>query len=179
MRKFNIIAAVALAAVLLLGAGWYMLSPGWTVKAMVDAAQSGDGDRFSSYVDYPALRADMKAELTQRLQAEGRRDTSPEARIGVAMGLAMMGPIVDRMVSPKAMQSALARISSETKTGGAGNKGGDKPAKPEIHRQGLSRFLLAGKGRADSGLVFERRGLGWKLTGIDLPAEMKVEASRK
>jgi hypothetical protein len=183
MRRPIVLAGIALAALVAIVGGWYYVSPGITVKAMVEAAQEGDEARFSSYVDYDALRTDMKSELTNRLQEEARRDGSAEAKLGLAMGMAMMNPIVDSMLSPKAMQSAFANLAREQQAAKAKSGEGGKPADggkdtaakgsipadPEIQRQGLNRFIVTGKDTPGSGLVFERYGVGWKLAGIDLP----------
>ena len=183
-RKHLIIGGALLLALVALVGGWYYASPGLTVKAMVAAAQENDEARFSSYVDYDALRTDMKSELTSRLQEEAKRDGSAEAKLGLAMGMAMMGPIVDSMVSPKGMKTAFANLAKEqqaAKSQGQSKDGGTKgsfPADPEIRRQGLNRFIVTGKDTPDSGLVFERRGLSWKLSGIDLPPLAPKPASR-
>lgn len=189
MRKPIIIAGAALLALLVLVGGWYYASPGLTVKAMVDAAQKNDEAKFSSYIDYDALRADMKSELTARFQEEAKRDGSEQAKLGMAMGLAMMGPLVDSMVSPQLMKTAFAKLAKEQQAaakaqagkadGGKTSDGGAAiPADPEIRRQGLNRFIVTAKDTPDSGLVFERRGLGWKLSGIDLPPLPPQAAAR-
>jgi hypothetical protein len=180
VRKPIVLAGIALAALIALVGGWYYASPGMTVKAMVEAAQKNDEARFSSYIDYEALRADMKSELTTRLDAESKRDGSPDAKLAAAMGKAMINPIVDSMVSPKGMQSAFASLAKEqeaARTQGTETKKGSIPADPEIRRQGLNSFIVAGKDTPDSGLVFERRGLSWKLSGIDLPPARVKQAT--
>jgi hypothetical protein len=180
MRRTYIIAGAVVVALLAAVGAWYYASPGLTVKAMVEAARENDEARFSSYVDYEALRADMKTELTSRLQEEAKRDGSAEAKLGVAMGMAMMGPIVDSMVSPKGMSSAFAKLAQEQDA--AKGKGADKkgsiPADPQIRREGFNRFVVTGKDTPESGLVFERRGLSWKLSGIDLPPLAPKPAGR-
>jgi hypothetical protein len=185
MRRTTIIGGAALLLILLLAGGWYYVSPGLTVKSMVEAAQSNDEARFSSYVDYDALRTDMKTELTSRLQAEAKRDGSEEAKLGLAMGMAVMGPLVDSMVSPTGMKQAFANLANEQANAkgkaAAGDKGTAKVEKeePQIRRMGVNRFIVTGKDTPDSGLVFERRGLGWKLAGIDLPPLAPGEAPRQ
>ena len=192
MRKPIIFAGIAVLALVAIVGGWYYASPGLTVKAMVEAAQKNDEARFSSYVDYEALRTDMKAELTARLQEEAKRDGSAEAKLGLAMGMAMMGPIVDSMISPDGMKGAFASFAkdqqaatADAKSDGAKSGGGRAesrkkglPAEPQIRRQGLNRFIVTGKDTPASCLVFERRGLSWKLSGIDLPTMPAKAAPR-
>jgi hypothetical protein len=163
MRKTIIAAAAALLLLIVAGVGWYVFSPGWTIRSMVAAAKARDEARFSAYVDYPALRQDMKTELTARIQQESRKDRSPQAKVTAAIGLALIGPVVDRMVSPGAINQAFTNLTV------AAPKGNAKPATPQIRREGFNRFVVAGKDMPEAGLVFERRGLSWKLTGIDLP----------
>lgn len=102
------------------------------------------------------------------MKEEVAGDGSPQAKMAATMGLALIGPMVDRMVSPDSMKESFARIMKDDKAAGAAGKAA-KEEMPEIRRQGLNRFLVAGRNMPDSGLVFERRGLGWKLTGIELP----------
>jgi hypothetical protein len=181
MRKTYVAGGLALILVAA-AAIWYFASPGLTVQAMVKAAESNDEARFSSYVDYPALREDMKRELTARLEEEARRDGSAEAKVGLAMGMALMSPLVDSMVSPKGMKTAFANLAREEaavkKAEASGGKNEAGKPRPEIRRMGFNRFIVTGKDTPGSGLVFERRGLSWKLAGIDLPPSRAPNGSR-
>jgi hypothetical protein len=183
MRKSILVAGGVLLLALAAAAGWYVFSPAWTLKAMTDAARAGDDQRLSAYIDYPALRKDMKAELTGQIKAQSHRETSRERKLSLAVALALTGPMVDRMVSPGAMRAALSKLGDAGGKSGGGKSGasGSKRAvaKPRIQRDGVSRFLVTGEGRPDSGLVFERRGLSWKLVGIDLPKGMTADVERK
>ncbi|HEY0026834.1 MAG TPA: DUF2939 domain-containing protein [Allosphingosinicella sp.] len=180
-RKGYMVGGAVLLVILAVVGGWYYVSPGITVKAMVDAAKANDEAAFSAYVDYAALRTDLKSELSSRLQEEATRDGSAEAKLGLAMGMAMMGPIVDSMVSPAGMKTAFANLAKEQESvKGDGEKAqkGSIPADPKIRRDGFNRFVVTGKDTPESGLVFERRGLSWKLTGIDLPPLPAKPAAR-
>jgi hypothetical protein len=150
---------------------WDGLSPGLTLKAMVSAAKANDTDRLSSYIDYDALRQDMKTDLTARLEAEARKDKSPSGQMGLAMGKAMMGPMVDAMISPQGLKAAFASLDAAGKAAGGKGRQPAKPPKPVIERHSLNRFIVSNPATPGSGLVFERRGLGWKLSGIALPPE--------
>ena len=95
MTRRTVIAGGVLLLFVAAVAGWYYLSPGWTLRSMVEAAKADDEERFSSYVDYPALREDLSAEMGRRLKAEADRDGNPAAQLGAAMGMALMKPLVD------------------------------------------------------------------------------------
>ena len=59
---------------------------------------------LNAYVDYPTLRESLKAELMARMRAEAQKDKSGLGGLGMAIGSAMLGPLIDRLVSPDAMR---------------------------------------------------------------------------
>lgn len=168
MRRRYWIAGLAL--LLLLAAGWAWFSPGWTLAAMARAAEANDADALSAYVDYEALRRDLKADLGARLKAEARKENGPAAPLGLAIGEAMMGPVVDAIASPRGMRTTFAAMKRAGDAEGMRRDGEAGGFEPEIERRGLSGFLVRDPASSGSALVFERRGLGWKLVGIELPA---------
>lgn len=151
---------------------WYFYSPTYTLQEMKAAAQGNDSDAFSSYIDYPALREDMKAELMAQLIRESRKDKSGFGGLGVAIGSAMIGPIVDGMVSPAGIRAAF--IANRAKPSGKVGKAAMKPFelqdKPVIVRRSFSEFAVTSQKPDQGAMVFTRHGLGWKLSGIDLPS---------
>lgn len=171
-RRTAIAGGVVLLVLAVVGA-WYYLSPGWTLRSMVEAAKASDEERFSSYVDYAALREDLSAEMSRRLKAEADKDGNPAAQLGAAMGMALMKPLVDAMVSPQGMRIAFAALAKEEQDASQGKpgEGGKARQMPNIERIGLNRFRVSGETTPGQGFVFERRGLGWKLVGVDLAPE--------
>ena len=162
------LAAVAAALIVIAsGTVWYYASPLWTLKGMKDAAQSHDADALNAYIDYPALRKSLKAELKARMTAEARKDNSGFGALGMAFGSAVMGPMIDGLVSPAGMRAALLAERQENTPPAASVL--HLPKQPVIVRRNLSEFLVASRGQPDSGLVFERHGLSWKLSGVELP----------
>lgn len=162
------IAAIA-AALIVIGASslWYFESPAWTLKGMKDAAQSHDADALNDYIDYPALRKSLKAELMARMMAEAQKDNSSFGALGMAIGSAMMGPMIDGLVSPAGMRAALFASRTEKTTPAA--LALHVPEKPIIMRRNFSEFLVTAKDRPKGGLVFKRHGLSWMLSGVELP----------
>jgi Protein of unknown function (DUF2939) len=167
MGKSKLFAA-AIIAVLLVG-GWYWGSPFWTLRQMRDAAQSKDVDALASHVDFPALREDVKAELTASFMTEMGKDQGGLGGLGKAFGLAMADKMVDGMISPAGLRVMFAGADVADGPQKAGPKLGMDDV--EIERSGLSEFRLKSTKTGDDKpvLVFHRDGLSWKLAGIDLP----------
>ncbi len=170
MRKRYILAGMAV-LLLALGAGWYVLSPWWTVREMIEAAKAGKADALAARVDFPALRADLKTDLDSRLSAEARKDRSPQAQFGIALARSMMDKVVDAFISPGALAATFKTLDENAPPRSKTASSAKEIARPQIERIGLDRFRLEREGHAGSGFVFERHGLGWKLVGVDLPAD--------
>ena len=98
--KWKIAAVVAVLIVIAASALWQFESPAWTLKGMKDAAQSHDAEALNAYIDYPALRESLKAELMARMMAEAQKDKSGFGAVGMAFGSALMGPMIDGLCFP-------------------------------------------------------------------------------
>lgn len=99
-RKGRTLAFASAALLLLLAAGWWFGSPWWTLWRIREAAQAGDSEALTGYIDFPALRASTREQLG----------------LGPFGGL-VAGPAVDALISPKALRLALGKGRSG---GGAG-----------------------------------------------------------
>lgn len=162
------IAAVSATLIVIASTGlWYFESPAWTLKGMKDAAQSHDADALNAYIDYPALRESLKAELMAKMMAEAQKDRSGFGALGAAFGSAMMGPMIDGLVSPAAMRAAL--LANSHGNGRPVASALHVPEKPVIVRRNVSEFLVTAKDQPNSGLVFKRHGLSWMLSGVEMP----------
>jgi|SRR4051794_5009425 hypothetical protein len=166
-RKWKIAAVAAALVVLASATLWYFESPAWTLKRMNDAAQSHDADALNAYIDYPALRDSLKTQLAARMITEARKDKSGLGALGMAVGSALMGPMVDRLVSAEGMRAALFAKEHENALPAAAAL--HVPEEPVILRRNFSEFLVTAKHQPNAGLVFKRHGLSWMLSGVKLP----------
>lgn len=164
MRK--IVAGLIVGAAVV--AGWWYASPIWTLRETRDAAKNHDSARFSEYVDYSALRDSLKDGLRRVASSEAQSRPNSIAGLGAAAASIFVGPIVDSVVTPKAMEAAF--IADENRPAGSLRAlpvtAGDHPV---IDRDGVSTFRVHGRDASKGALVFHRYGLGWKLAGVDLP----------
>ncbi len=137
---------------------------------MKAAADANDPEALNSYIDYPALRDDLKAEITGQMMAEAKKDKSGFGRLGLIVGTAMVGPVIDGLVTPAAVRAALLakRNQAQIKALPQAASALRLPDDPVIVRRGFSEFLVASKRKPKTALVFKRHGLSWKLSGVDL-----------
>jgi hypothetical protein len=172
-NKTRVVALAAAALIIAAGVTCYLASPGWTLHQMKAAADANDPDALNSYIDYPALREDLKGEIIGQMMAEAKKDKSGFGGLGLAIGTAVIGPVIDGLVSPAGMRAALTakRDQAQTKAAPQAASALRVPNDPVIVRRGFSEFLVASKRQPKSGLVFKRHGLSWKLSGVDLPPE--------
>jgi hypothetical protein len=167
--------------------GWYIASPYYTLYQMREAAAAGNGAKLSNWVDYQALKIDLKGELRRELLLEANRRGQADS-LGVQFALALAPVGVEMLVTPEAVQAMFDARSAASTTGRGPAAGGSKvgvmpvgiPKEDVIiDRIGLSEFKVKTRGKEGAAL-FRRAGLGWKLAGFDVPyrfGEAKGEAN--
>jgi len=87
----------------------------------------------------------------------------------LAVGSAMLGPLIDRLVSPAGLRAAL--IANRQENIGPAASALRLPEEPVFVRRSFSEFVVTTKRQPSSGLVFKRHGLSWLLSGVELPPE--------
>lgn len=155
-------------AFLVAALAWHFAAPWWTLRDLQAAAAARDAERLARHIDFPALRDSLKSELAAALVAEAAADRPDRpdgaAAIGAALGLAMVEPLVDGLVSPAGLRLIFAAEGTgEAPAGGLGGAGA------RIERDGLSTFRVLADDGSGGALVFRRQGYAWKLVAVDLP----------
>lgn len=170
--------ALASAAVLALALGALLyVSPHFTPRNMGKAVEARVAEAVAAYVDFPALRESVKAQVLARMVSKldkaGGGD-NPFANVGKLLAAGMVNPLTDALVSPTGVMLMLmlkngkpgqpadiaaAGVSVDTQT--------PAPRKDYVvDYQGWAQVFVHRKGD-ESGFVLRRDGLfTWKLTGI-------------
>jgi hypothetical protein len=160
----------------------YAASPLLAARSLVQAARSGDAQALERQVDFPAFRASLKDELSERMVAEMRKDDRLGGLSGLGMMLAptLVSGAVDAFVTPQAISAMvqegqapkpdLAKVEPE-----AGPKPESRKVRQSWGYRDLDTFAvtLTRDDQPDEqvSLLMKRRNLfGWKLAGIDLSA---------
>lgn len=140
------------ALVAALSAGWYFGSPWWTLWRMADAAEAHDVKTLSGYIDYRAVRQDMRDKINARIAEKGGLGR----RIGGTLKKAAMGAAI----RPEGL-----RVSFML----AGLGGKEKPLGPGdiwVIRDNFSQFRMVRRDGKGQTLVFRRDWFSWKLAAI-------------
>jgi hypothetical protein len=166
MRRLMIV----LAALAALAAGWWLGSPYWTLHQMKSAAEQGDTARLSTYIDYPAVRENLKGQVRRAIlkDASTNEEGKGLAALGSAIAGALIDPVIDTMVSPEGLQAAFAEREAQS-TLRPGPHLPAAPDKPVVTHDGLDTFKVRDRRHDQGSLLFRRVGLGWKLVGFELP----------
>lgn len=171
MRKWLIMAAAGLMA---LGAGWYFLSPSMAMSSLRSAALEGDKDELTERIDFPAIRQSLKDQFNAHLMAEmAKKKNDGFAGLGAAMAAAMVGPMIDGMITPDGMKT-MVKAGKFPKPGDAVGPANDPDLKWAVSRKGFDKFTATPQGKNGQKvptLVFKRDGFSWKLTDIEIPSE--------
>ena len=177
---------IAVGALIAAGVGWYEGSPLYTLSQMRAAAEAGNMAKLSNYVDYQALKIDLKDEVRREIILEANRrgaEGDPLSKLGTEFAVALVPAGVDLLVTPEAVE-AMFDAKAAVNQGGRGSaaaadsKVGVMPVgipKTEavIERHGINEFKVLVKGK-DGAAVFRRYGWGWKLVGVDMPYRFRV-----
>lgn len=177
MKKLAIAAALALIALL----AYIAAGPFLTVERIRDAVREQDTAALAEQIDFPALRANLKAQVEDRIARRAGPDMQSSAMGAFAVRLVsgLAGSAVDAMVTPAGIgamlegRNALDRLQGERPAEGPYGK---RPAVEPLQGadygfESPSRFtatVIDGEGRPVV-FVFTREGLEWNLSNIRLP----------
>ena len=146
-------------------------------RSLVQAAKAGDVAGLERHVDFPAFRASLKDQLSQRLMGELSGSDRGLAALGMVFGKALVEGAVDTLITP----STIAVMVQEGEAPSARQAVMDHP-KPEKDdsrvRQSwgyrdLNTFAVTvtrdDKPDEQVALLMTRRNLfQWKLSAVDL-----------
>lgn len=175
MKKITIATAVAVVAI----AASAYASPYYALHQIKTALAERNADALAAHVDFPALRSSVKTQLEAAMAgsiAATAGSDNPFAALGQSIATAMLGKMVDAMVSPAGLvalvnKSAISPQSHAETEAGAAADGAQKKADYSAGYAGLNTFVVRAKdgGSQEGALVLHRHGLwGWKLSSIAL-----------
>lgn len=169
---------------LLLALGGYVVAgPYLAVRGISQAIAQRDSAALERHVDFPRLRANLKAQLDDYVVRRAGPQIQSSLLGGIALQLAggLTGAGVDTLVTPLGIGAMLQghqlwkRASGDTVDGDTWSP--PAPAQPlkdaRQHFESTSRFTATVSTADGRPVVFvlDRQGLRWRLTDIRLPLQ--------
>lgn len=179
MKKITIAAALAIIGVAVTA----YASPYYALHQIKTALAEHNADALAGHVDFPALRASVKTQLEASMARSIEATAgsgNPLAALGQSIASAMLGKMVDTMVSPAGVvalvnKSAVSPQAGADASADAPVDGTQKKASYSASYAGLNTFVVRARdGNAQQGaLVLQRHGVwGWKLSSIEIASAM-------
>lgn len=172
--------SAAIVLLLLLAAcAWWFSGPYLTVHGLSQAIEQRDTTRLDRHVDFPRVRASLRAQLSDYLVRQAGPDVagSPFGALLHGVGDQLGGAAVDTLVTPMGI-GALLQGHVLYKRGRNELQGGDawapvetaQPLKEARHRfERLDRFVVdieQGPGQPPLQVVLEPQGLRWRVVDL-------------
>ena len=169
-----------IAVIVVLVGGYYYASPYLALNTIKKAAQAGDSDTVSKYIDYPSVRQSFKDQMNAMMAKElMNQDTDGFAALGAMLASTMVDKMVDGFVTPEGMTLMLKGKNlkdAEQDSQDAQTAETQEQPKPEYEAgyTSLNDFEVVIKDQDQSKevkVLMVRDGLSWKIHKIAVPME--------
>ena len=178
-----------LVGLLVIFAIYLYASPYLVLNSIKNAAQQGDADKLSGYIDFPSVKQSMKdqvkAAMVEELAASDEQDGF-EA-LGTMLAAAMIDPLIDGLVTPDGVALMLQGQKLDF------DLNNDKPEdKLEVKNEDIdykagylsfNRFKVqiidADDPNESLDVIMHRDWLSWKVTRINFSLDSKDKKSNK
>ncbi len=171
MKKiFNTVVVVAL--------GWFIGSPYVTVHQIKTAIEEDNDEAFVRQIDFPALRENFKEQLQDAWQKKmgiPEENRSIGSLVGAGFGSILIDTMVDQYVTPSALTEMMrwkadAGYPVPERSPDAEHEAVFADARLRYQAWDTFAVILPGDEGDVLKLILQRRGIGWKLTGMVVPS---------
>ncbi|WP_411687973.1 DUF2939 domain-containing protein [Acinetobacter indicus] len=177
MNKKIIGAIIALVVVI---CGYLYATPYLAINNIKKAAQAGDSEKVSKYIDYPSVRQSFKDQMNAMMMKEMvNQEDDGFAALGAMLASTMVDKMIDGFVTPEGLTMMMqgkdlkdAAQSSEANSTTQTNE--EEQAEYKTRYTSFSDFEVVIQDPNDSKAVtvkMVRDGLSWKVNKIVIPMD--------
>lgn len=166
-----------LAAMCIVAVGLLYASPYIALRSIAKAIERKDADAVSEYVDFPALRENIKGHMLVKVQEQmqsPQMQGNPFAGLGQMMAMGIVNQLTESLVSPAGVMLMLENGKpgkpADVAAAGVGvdTQAGAPKKDLAVDYQGWSKVFVHPKNQP-GGFIFKRDGLmGWKLVAVKM-----------
>ena len=171
----------ALIAVVVVICGYLYASPYLALNSIKNAAQAGDSEKVSKYIDYPSVRQSFKDQMNAMMMKEMTNQKNDGfAALGAMLASTMVDKMVDAFVTPEGMtlmlQGKNLKESQQSNAPTEESEAKQEKQKPEYSSGYTSindfEVLIKDQDKAKEVKVhMVRDGLSWKINKIAVPMD--------
>ena len=179
-RRFQVISALSLVCLVgLVAIGAFLATPYFALWRMRAAAVNRDAPAFCSYIDFPVLRENLKAELNAKMLFDIGKDKdlkdNPFSGLAALAGPAVINNMVDGYVTPAAVDRTFREGALKDKEKNIATSTFNKDflntdfGEVQSGYKDLNEFQILYKPKDEKAslFIFERRALlTWQLVSI-------------
>lgn len=169
-----------IAVVIVLVGGYYYASPYLVLNSIKNAAQAGDSEKVSAYMDYPSVRQSFKDQMNAYMVKEmASKETNGWEALGTMIATTMVDKMVDAVVTPEGMTLMLQgkdfKDSLKAHTEQSSNQTISQETLDYSTRYlSMNMFEVTFKNPNNEKqlkIIMERDGLSWKVKKFVIPMD--------
>lgn len=160
--------------------GYLYASPYLVLNSIKTAAQNGESEKVSQYIDYPSVRQSFKDQMNAMMMKEvQKQENDGFAALGAMLASAMVDKMIDAVVTPEGMTLMLQGKDLKQNVSGSENESSEN--KQEEHQPdyetsytSFNNFQVMIKDPNKSKevkVLMVRDGLSWKINKIVVPLD--------
>lgn len=160
--------------------GYLYASPYLVLNSIKTAAQNGESEKVSQYIDYPSVRQSFKDQMNAMMMKEvQKQENNGFAALGAMLASAMVDKMIDAVVTPEGMTLMLQGKDLKQSVSGGENESAEH--KQEEHQPdyetsytSFNDFQVVIKDPNKSKevkVLMVRDGLSWKINKIVVPLD--------
>ena len=178
MKPTKKIIGIASLASGIIVAGYAYISPYIAINNIKEAITKGNKAEMKRLIDFPALRTQLKDQVKTEITANYLEEMGDNPF--AALGMAMIGPMVDNIVDATVSPSGFKQFFYEGQItqGNSGSQSGESNASEtqtntSMRYTGINTFVVKRESRYDKNTYIDfnlrRKGLGgWIVIGVEL-----------
>lgn len=161
--------------------GYLYVSPYLAINSIKSAAQAGDSEKISKYIDYPSVRQSFKDQMNAYMFKEmASKEANGWEALGAMMASTMVDKMIDAMITPEGMTLMLQGKDLKSTSSNGSDDHQVSEAKKEPKPDYSSRYtsmndfevVIKDQDKAkEVKVMMVRDGLSWKVNEIIVPLE--------
>jgi Protein of unknown function (DUF2939) len=171
-KKTIIITTAIGTGIMAIASGGIYYAPYFTINNIKNATENRNTDALSQEIDFPELRASIKAHIQAQAIKQVAKDSTVATATTPELIEKTVNSVVDKLVTPEGIDRLMFDKIPEAKIDLSRLDKDIAKSNIRMGYESLDRFVVHITDKVDRSkdvsLILKRDGLAWKLSGIDI-----------